>query len=103
MYSDVIMSHRMQITISDEQYNRLRARSQMTGSSIAELVRRQIDVEDSGAGARARARAAIVPSPLTIEEKLAAIGESEGIWKDDGDELYQQWQRMRGHDLLDEE
>jgi hypothetical protein len=92
----------MQITLTDEQYNQLRDRSRMTGSSIAELVRRRIDTEDPDADARARALAAIVPSPLTTEEKLAAIRESEGIWKDDGDEVYQQWHRMRGHDLLDQ-
>lgn len=37
------MAHRTQITLADEQYARLRAESQRTGLSLAELVRRALD------------------------------------------------------------
>jgi predicted DNA-binding protein len=37
------MSHRTQITLTDDQYERLRAESQRTGVALAELVRRALD------------------------------------------------------------
>ena len=37
------MSHRTQITLSDEQYERLRTESKRTGTGLAELVRRALD------------------------------------------------------------
>jgi hypothetical protein len=37
------MPHRLQITIDDAQYERLRAQSRRTGASLAELIRRAID------------------------------------------------------------
>ena len=37
------MSHRTQITLSDEQYKRLRAESERTGLGLAELVRRALE------------------------------------------------------------
>jgi hypothetical protein len=37
------MSHRTQITLTDEQYERLRAESRETGLGLAELVRRAVD------------------------------------------------------------
>ncbi len=37
------MSHRTQITLEDEQYERLRAESARTGLGLAELVRRALD------------------------------------------------------------
>jgi len=37
------MSHRTQITLTDEQYERLRATSATTGLGLAELVRRALD------------------------------------------------------------
>lgn len=37
------MSHRTQITLSDEQYERLRSESDRTGLGLAELVRRAVD------------------------------------------------------------
>jgi hypothetical protein len=47
------MSHRTQITLTDEQYERLRAESLETGLGLAELVRRAVDrsygVVDRGA------------------------------------------------------
>ena len=38
-----IMSHRTQITLTDEQYDRLRRESEQTGLGLAELVRRAVD------------------------------------------------------------
>ena len=37
------MSHRTQLTLSDEQYKRLTALARRTGVSLAELVRRAVD------------------------------------------------------------
>lgn len=37
------MSHRTQITLTDEQYERLRTESERTGMGLAELVRRALD------------------------------------------------------------
>ncbi len=37
------MSHRTQITLTDEQYERLRAESARSGLGLAELVRRAMD------------------------------------------------------------
>lgn len=37
------MSHRTQITLEDEQYERLRRESRETGLGLAELVRRALD------------------------------------------------------------
>jgi len=60
------MSHRTQITLSDEQYERLKRESAESGLSIAELVRRRLDG----------------PRELPAEEKLDAIRASRGAWKD---------------------
>lgn len=64
------MAHRMQITLTDEQYERLRRASEETGVSIAELIRRRVD---AGAGR---------PS---LEERLAAFHDAAGAWSDDPD------------------
>jgi hypothetical protein len=64
------MAHRMQITLPDEQYARLREESASTGRSIAELIRRSLD-QTYGA--------------LTVEQKLAALDASFGLWKDRDD------------------
>lgn len=37
------MSRRTQITLTDDQYERLRAESERTGVSLAELIRRAVD------------------------------------------------------------
>lgn len=63
------MSHRTQITLTDEQYSRLRKRSRETGSSISELIRRAVD-ERYG------------PDELTLEEKLQILHSTAGAWKD---------------------
>jgi predicted DNA-binding protein len=96
------MSHRMQITLSDEQYRRLRTRSRASGSPISEIVRRAIDA-NVDAEARERALASVAPSRLTVEQRLAAIRNSAGILSDeDGAAMYERWRQMRGHDQLDE-
>lgn len=43
MYAYIIMSHRTQITLTDEQYERLLARSRRSGLGLAELVRQAVD------------------------------------------------------------
>lgn len=59
------MSHRMQITLTDEQYRALRSESEGSGVPIAEIVRRRID--------EGRAR-------LPLEERLRLIRETAGSW-----------------------
>jgi hypothetical protein len=61
------VSHRTQITLSDGQYARLKRRSRESGASIAELVRQAVDA---------------TYSELSTEEKIAAVRESAGAWKD---------------------
>lgn len=63
------MSHRLQVTLDDEQYVWLRHRSAETGASIAELVRRA--VEDS-----ARRPA------VDVGDRLASLRATAGAWKD---------------------
>ena len=58
------MAHRMQITLDDRQYERLRREAERTGASIAELIRRAID----------RAYG----SELTVEEKLRLLDATAG-------------------------
>lgn len=62
-----IMSHRTQITLSDDLYDRLRQESQRTGLGLAALVRRALGaaLDDPGS-----------------EEALAAVDESFGAWKE---------------------
>ena len=61
------MSHRTQITLTDEQYARLRAESEQTGLKVAELVRRAVDTSYRTMGR---------------EERLAAIEAGFGAWDD---------------------
>jgi len=62
------MSHRTQITLTDEQYARLRAESEQTGLKVAELVRRAVDTSYRTFGR---------------EERLAAIEAGFGAWGDE--------------------
>lgn len=62
------MSHRTQITLSDEQYARLRAESEQTGLGLAELVRRAVDASYGTMG---------------LEERLAALEAGFGAWTDE--------------------
>lgn len=61
------MSHRTQITLTDEQYERLRHESDRTGLGLAELVR------------RALARAY---GPANGEELVGLLDATHGSWKD---------------------
>ncbi|MBX3071715.1 MAG: ribbon-helix-helix domain-containing protein [Thermomicrobiales bacterium] len=62
------MSHRTQITLTDDQYERLLTESERTGLSIAELVRRSIDD--------------LYPSRRSHSEFVAALNATFGIWSD---------------------
>lgn len=64
------MAHRMQITLTDEQYDRLRRRSEETGVSIAELIRRRIDER---------------PGRPTLEQRLQAVRDTAGAWAGEPD------------------
>lgn len=57
-------AHRMQITLEERQYERLRQEAERTGASIAELVRRAVD----------RAYGA----ELTVDEKLRLLDATAG-------------------------
>ena len=43
MYTYITMTHRTQITLTNQQYERLQEESRLTGASLAELVRRAVD------------------------------------------------------------
>jgi hypothetical protein len=58
------MAHRMQITLDDRQYERLRGEAERTGASIAELVRRAVDARYG--------------AELTLEEKLRILDATSG-------------------------
>jgi hypothetical protein len=60
------MAHRMQITLDDRQYERLRQESERTGASLAELIRRAVDAK--------------YRHDLTVEEKLRIIEQTAGAW-----------------------
>ena len=62
------MAHRMQITLADRQYERLRLEAERTGASLAELVRRAVD----------RAYGA----DLSLEEKRRLLQETAGALAD---------------------
>ncbi|MEA2354341.1 MAG: hypothetical protein QOD61_470 [Solirubrobacteraceae bacterium] len=73
----------MQITLTDSQYERLRAESGASGSPIAALVRRSIDN-------------AFGPELADPEGRLAAARAARGIWADRGDEVFLDWRELRG-------
>lgn len=64
------MAHRMQITLTDDQYARLRQRSAESGVSIAELIRQRLDER---------------PRQFTLEERLQAVRDTAGAWADEPD------------------
>ncbi|MBS1848299.1 MAG: hypothetical protein JST73_08480, partial [Actinobacteria bacterium] len=61
------MSHRLQVTLTDEQYAALKAQSAASGASIATLVRRALDPDDAGRSS-------------TTAELLARLRDSAGAW-----------------------
>jgi hypothetical protein len=67
------MSHRLQITLSDDQYRRLRAESDRTGASLAELMRQSVE--------------AAFPPVASPEQRLKWADEAFGAWADRGDDF----------------
>ena len=59
------MSHRTQITLRDDQYDRLRKEAEASGVSLSELIRRAID---SG------------HDEPSLEQRLGALEASFGAW-----------------------
>jgi hypothetical protein len=81
------MGHRLQVTLDDDQYARLRQRSAETGASIAELVRRSLDATTGGTS-----------HSTGTEERLAAIRATAGAWKgrdEDGASYVERSRRRR--------
>ncbi len=88
MYS-YIMSHRTQITLTDEQYSWLTAESRRTGVALAELIRRAIDHSYAAP---------------TREEAERALSASAGAWKDrsfDGESYVEGLRRGMARRLAD--
>ncbi len=75
MYSYITMSHRTQITLTDEQYTRLLDESSTTGLGLAELVRRAL----------IRCYGEVTPN-----ERVRMLRETAGTWYDatEGGEQY---------------
>lgn len=63
------MSHRTQVTLTDDQYDRLRSESARSGLGLAELVRRAVERSYGATSHR---------------ELLEALDGSFGAWTDDG-------------------
>ncbi len=81
MYSYITMSHRTQITLTDEQYERLLDESGRTGLGLAELVRRAL-VRCYG--------------DTTPNERVRVLRESAGAWTDhevDGEQYVENLRR----------
>ena len=77
------MSHRLQITLNDAQYRRLREESELTGASLAELTRQAVDL--------------IYPPVAPLEQRLKWLDEAAGAWadRDEGSDPYAEWRRLR--------
>jgi hypothetical protein len=73
----------MQITLDDQQYERLRIQSRLTGASIAALIRRAVDVEYG--------------SELTTEQRIEALNKGFGAWanRPEGDDPHAEWRALR--------
>jgi hypothetical protein len=69
------MAHRMQITLDDRQYERLREEADRTGASIAELVRRALDE-------KYRRELSLDEKLRLVDESAGALGEAWGRRKD---------------------
>ena len=80
-----MVSHRAQVTLTDEQYSRLREEARRTGLSFAELLRRAVDGS--------------YEEPPTTEDRLQALERSFGAWKGrdfDGKEYVERLRRGVG-------
>jgi predicted DNA-binding protein len=80
------MSHRTQITLTDEQYELLRSESRRRGVGLAQLVRHAID-RTYGSADR--------------DDQLAALEESFGAWEagEDGAAVVERLRRGMAHRL----
>lgn len=81
MYSYITMSHRTQITLTDQQYERLLDESDRTGLGLAELVRRALTR---------------CYGEVTANERVRVLRESAGVWSDregDGEEYVEHLRR----------
>lgn len=74
------MGHRTQITLTDEQYERLRMESDRTGLGLAELIRRAIDCAYGS---------------TLHEEAVAGLASSFGSWTERDDHAAAYVDRLR--------
>jgi hypothetical protein len=81
------MSHRLQITLTDDQYERLQWESAHTGLSLAELVRQALDTRP----------VAVLPPVASAEQRRKWADEAAGAWadRDDDSDPYEEWRRLR--------
>jgi hypothetical protein len=77
------MSHRLQITLTDDQYRRMLEESTRSGASMAELTRKAVDNA--------------YPPLAPLEQRLKWLDEAAGAWadRDDGSDPYEEWRRLR--------
>jgi hypothetical protein len=83
------MSHRTQITLTDEQYERLRTESERTGLGLAELVRRAVDRSYGS---------------TLHDEIITGLDDSFAAWSDqveDGDAYVERLRRGMARRLVD--
>jgi Ribbon-helix-helix protein, copG family len=78
------MSHRLQITLEDEQYQSLMLESDRTGASMAELIRQAIE-----------ARLGIESSEQRAARFRRALGVAAGTWHDRAEDGLAYQRRMR--------
>jgi hypothetical protein len=81
------MSHRLQITLTDDQYRRLQQESARTGASLAQLIRQAMDVMYPTAR----------PPIGSAEQRRKWADEAAGAWadRDDDSDPYEEWRRLR--------
>jgi predicted DNA-binding protein len=77
------MTRRTQITLTDDQYDRLKRESSRTGASLSELIRQAVDARYTG----------------TIEDWDAALDAAFGLWSDREIDPIDFVERLRGPGL----
>jgi Ribbon-helix-helix protein, copG family len=78
------MSHRLQITLEDDQYNALAAESAQSGVSMAELVRQSVE-----------ARLGLESGDQRADRFRRALGAAVGVWRDRPDDGLAYQRRVR--------
>ena len=78
------MSHRLQITLDDDQYQSLTAESERTGASMAELVRQAVE-----------ARLGLESNEQRAARFRRALGAAAGTWRDRSDDGLAYQRRIR--------